>query len=141
MPYCTKDDLIKQASEERLIELTDDEGVGSVDDNVVTEKIQDADAEIDSYCAKRYEVPFNPVPEIINKLSVDIALYDLYGRRQDILNENVQKRYDDAIKFLKDVAKGLAEIPATPPPAVDSGQIGKFQANDRVFTREKMNDL
>lgn len=140
-PYCTETDILKQISEEDLIGLTDDTGFGQVDEAVVEEKIQDADSEIDSYCKKKYEVPFDPVPDIVNKLSVDIALYNLYSRRQNLLNEVVTKRYDDAIKFLKDVARGLAEITDVPPPATDSDQVGKFQANDRIFTRESMEDL
>jgi len=141
MPYSTKTDILKQISEEDLTGLTDDAGNGMVDDNVVNKAIQDADGEINSYCKKKYEVPFNPVPDMINKLSVDISIYHLYSRRQNLLNESVMKRYDDAIKFLKDVARGLAEITDVPPPATDSDQVGKFQANDRLFTRENMEDL
>jgi len=141
MPYSTKTDILKQISEEDLTGLTDDAVNGMVDDNVVNKAIQDADGEINSYCKKKYEVPFNPVPDMINKLSVDISIYHLYSRRQNLLNESVMKRYDDAIKFLKDVARGLAEITDVPPPATDSDQVGKFQANDRLFTRENMEDL
>ncbi|MBA7667256.1 hypothetical protein ES703_75341 [subsurface metagenome] len=141
MPYCTKDDLLKKISENQLVELTDDEGIGSIIDAVITKNISEADGEIDSYCKKRYALPFNPVPEMVNKLSVDITIYNLYSRRQDLTNEVVTKRYDDAIKFLKDIRKGLADIEADPPPAVDSGQVGKYSANERIFTRDKMNDL
>ena len=141
MPYSTKTGILKQISEEDLIALTDDTGTGMVDDSVVNKAIQDADGEINSYCKKKYEVPFNPVPDMINKLSVDISIYHLYSRRQNLLNESVTKRYDDAIKFLKDVARGVAEITDVPPPATDSDQVGKFQANDRLFTRENMEDL
>lgn len=141
MSYCTKDDLLKKISENQLVELTDDEGTGLIIDAVITKNISEADGEIDSYCKKKYNLPFNPVPEMINKLSVDITIYNLYSRRQDLNNEVVTKRYDDAIKFLKDVARGLVEISADPPPASDSGQVGKYSANERIFTRNKMDDL
>ena len=141
MPYCTKDDLLKKRSQDELIQLTDDEGTGFIVDSIIMKNISEADGEIDSYCKKKYNLPFNPVPEIINKLSVDIAIYNLYSRRQDLTNEVVIKRYDDAIKFLKDIARGLVEISAESPPAAASGQVGEFTANERIFKRDKMNDL
>lgn len=141
MAYSTKEDLLKQISKERLVELTDDEATGEIQEAPITKAIQDSDGEIDSYCSKKYAVPFDPVPDVINKLSIDISLYNLYSRRQNLSNEVITKRYDDAIKFLKDVAKGQAEITDSPSPTVDSGQAGQFSANERIFTRDKMNDL
>ena len=47
---------------------------------IIDMAIGDADAEIDGYLAKRYKVPFDPVPRVLNKFSKDIAIYNLYSR-------------------------------------------------------------
>ena len=41
---------------------------------IIDEAIADADGEIDGYLAKRYAVPIDPAPKILNKLSKDIAV-------------------------------------------------------------------
>lgn len=46
MAYCTQADILKQISEEELIDLTDDTHAGSVNADVVTEAIEKADAMI-----------------------------------------------------------------------------------------------
>ena len=99
MSYSTKNDILEQLDEGVLIQLTDDDDLGGVDDDVVARAIADADALIDSYCGTRYSVPFSTVPDIVRKLSVEIAIFHLYGRRRGA-PEDRRKRYDDAVSFL-----------------------------------------
>jgi len=145
MSYSVQDDILEQISEAELIDLTDDEGAGSVDTSAVARAIADADAEIDGYCATRYTVPFLPVPVMIRKLSVDIAIYNLYSRRGkgmgDIVPEDREKRYNNAIRFLRDVSKGLISLGADAP-AQDSGggPEATTDKSDRVFTMGKPSD-
>ena len=80
MAYSTIDDIRKLLPEMELLALTDDESLGTVEQGRVDEAIAQADAEIDSYCAVRYSVPVTPVPAMLRKLSVDIAVYALYSR-------------------------------------------------------------
>jgi len=142
MSYCVQGDLLEQIAESELIELTDDAGSGSIDASVVSRAIADADAEIDSYCGTRYTLPFSPVPVMIRKLSVDIAIYNLYTRRSTLkMPEERQKRYDNAVRFLRDVAKGLITLGADAPAEPDDGlpQATKTK-DDRVFTMGKKSD-
>ena len=138
MPYCTQTDILDQLDEEVLIALTDDEDTGSVDDTKVTKAIADADAEIDSYCGVHYSVPFAPVPDVIRKWSVEFAIYNLYPRRKGA-PDNRKERYDNGIRFLRDVSKGLASLgkddPDVPPSDKDKPQ---FTSSDRIFTRDDM---
>jgi phage gp36-like protein len=139
MAYSTQADLAEQVSEAELTELTDDVGAGIVDASVAVRALADADGEIDSYCGSRYTVPFMPVPVMIRKLAVDIALYNLYTRRAILkMPEERQKRYDNAIRFLRDLAKGLIALGADSP-AEPNG--GKSQATttkpDRIFSTGK----
>jgi len=135
MPYCTQDDLIKELSEVTLIELTDDTGAGVVTVATVTDAIKDADSEIDIYCS-RYQVPFNPVPDIIGKLSQDIAIYNLHSRRPG-MPENRKKRYDDAIKFLTNISKGIISLDVSVIESVSHDGV-KVSSEDRVFTRDTL---
>ena len=142
MTYCTQTDLEEQISQNELIELSDDAGAGVVDDSVVTRAIADADGEIDSYCASRYTVPFLPVPVMVRKLSVDIAIYNLHTRRAVLKVPEVrQKRYENAVRFLRDVSRGLISLGADAPAQANTSDTASIAGNDRIFTRDKMQGL
>ena len=138
MAYSLQTDLLEQIDEDILIQLTDDVDAGTVDADKVTRAI--ADAEIDSYCGTRHELPFDPVPVMVRKLSVDIAIYNLYARRKGV-PEDRQKRYDNAVRFLRDVSIGKATLGADAP-AEDSagGPEATTVKSDRVFTRARSSD-
>jgi phage gp36-like protein len=140
MPYCTQSDILEQLDESELIQLTDDDDLGVVDVSVVTRAIADADAEIDGYCGTRYTVPFATVPDIIRKFSVDVAIYNLYARRRGA-PEDRKQRYDAALRFLRDIAKGVASLGVNAPADDDdSGPAVTTSKSDRVFTRGRSSD-
>ena len=139
MAYSTKTDILEQLEEDVLIQLTDDEDAGIVDEGKITRAIADADAEIDSYCGTKYDVPFSTVPVMIRKMSVDIAIYNLYARRRGA-PEDRKERYDDAISFLKD-PRGIASLGGDGPSADDdSGPEATTVKSDRVFSRGRASD-
>ena len=138
MAYCTQDDIISQISEEILIQLTDDEGVGEVDADRVSAAIANADAEINSYCGMKYTVPFTTVPPMIRAASIDIAVYNLRSRRMGA-SEPEKDRYRERISWLKDVAKGIATLGESDPDGVPTeAQAPEIASNTRVFSRESM---
>lgn len=139
MAYATQSDIEAQLSLEELIQLTDDEGIGHVHADRVARAIADADEEIDGYLQARSAVPLSPVPGIIRKVSVDIAVYNLYSRRMREIPEARRARYDNALKFLAKVAEGKIGLGAVdpsgnPPEAAGIGVAG----TDRVFTIDKL---
>lgn len=141
--YCTIDDLLKQSSAEVLIRCTDDEGNEEINQDIVTEKIIDAQTEIDSYCRSQYNVPFAPVPGLIKKLAVDIALYNLISRRglhEDSPDIILVKRYKDAVRLLENLAKGIVTIGTGTDmsTAALAAQQVNIQSAKRHFTRDKM---
>lgn len=107
MPYATLQHLVERFGEDELIRLSDRAGSGAIDAGVVDGKLADADAEIDGYLAGRYTLPLATVPVALRRIGCDIARYHLYDDR---VTEAVQKRYDDAIKFLRMVAKGEVQL-------------------------------
>ena len=140
MAYSTKTDILEQLEEDVLIQLTDDDDAGVVDEDKVTRAIVDADAEIDSYCGTKYDVPFSTVPVMIRKISVDLSICNLYARRQGS-PEDRKERCDEAISFLKDISKGIASLGGDGPSADDdSGPEPTTVKSDRVFSRGRDSD-
>lgn len=140
MAYSTIDDLKKLLPEESIIQLTDEEETGSVNTTRVSEAIAQADAEIDSYCARLYTIPFSPVPDLVRKFSVDMAIYHLFSRRIEEMPEIRKERYQNAIKQLENIAKGMMSLGEQPEPAQPSGgsvMINKSK-DDRIFTADTM---
>jgi len=106
--YCTQPDLQTRFGEEELIQLTDRENNNSVIAAVVDQAIADAASIIEGYVlAAGYTLPLLNVPDILRSYACDIARYRLYD---DHAHEQVVKRYEDAITYLKSLAKGDVSI-------------------------------
>lgn len=136
MAYCTLADLLKQKDEGVLIDLTDEAGE-EIKLDKINSAIADADAEIDGYAQAQYDVPFNPVPEMIRKISVDIAIYNLFSIKgfNEEKEQNIIMRYKAAIRFLENLAKGVvgfAKADAPPPVATT------IVSQPQVFNRDKL---
>ena len=143
MPYCTIDDIRKQIEEARLIQLTDDEGTGAVVTVRVDRAISDADEEINGYLGARLSVPVSPVPESLRRLSTDITVYNLYGRREKV-PENRIERYRNAIKFLGQAALGRVSLGASDPegnPLDPEAPATSGENPPRAFTRSTLSDF
>ncbi len=140
MPYSTVDDIKKMLPEDLIVQLTDDEATGSINQGRVDEAIEQADAEIDSYCAGRYAVPFGTVPDIVKKLSVDISIYNLYSRLVRDMPEVRAERYRSAIKQLEAISKGKISLGVDPAPTASTD--GRSETNKptdgNVFSRDKL---
>ncbi len=119
--YCTKADILNLLEEQSLVQLTDDEGTGLVNDARVDTAIADACGEIDGYLGARYPLPLGNTPPIIRKHAVDIAIYNLFSRTLGAPEDRLA-RYKNAITFLTTVAKGsislgLGDPDGTPKPS------------------------
>ncbi len=140
MAYCTQTDMLEAISEEDLIDITDDADAGTVDTDAVDRAIADADAEINTYCAAQYDVPFSTVPAMVRKLAVDIAVYNLYARRRGA-PEDRKERYDNTIALLRSVAAGTVSLGVdTPSPDDDGGPAAANPESDRIFSMGRSSD-
>ncbi|MDH5786403.1 MAG: DUF1320 family protein [Chromatiales bacterium] len=139
MPYCTKQNLIDRYGEEELIQLTDRAGNGVIDDGVLDQAITDAAAEIDGYLAGRYQLPLAVTPPILTVYACDMTRYRLYD---DAATEQVEKRYQDAIKFLRLATDGKVQLGPTSDgskPAPSSGAV--MESGGRVWGRGNSGDF
>lgn len=108
--YATKQDLLDRFGETELVQLTDRTSMppSAIDDTVVDQALNDASAQIDGYLvAAGYALPLASIPHRLVKVASDIARYFLHGKAAD---ETVRDAYDDGIKWLTDVSKGIAQL-------------------------------
>jgi phage gp36-like protein len=139
MAYCTEDDLLKMIPLSELVDLTVESG--EVPDNlIIADAISKADAEIDSYLGVKYMVPVSSTTDQIKALSVDMAIYHLYSRR-NLVPPVRQQKYRDAVAFLKQVAAGQAMItgPGGEPPTAPR-EVADTTSTVRCFTRNTLTD-
>lgn len=143
MTYVTKQQLIDRFGERELIQLTDraNRPATTVDETVVAEAIRDAEAVVDGYVGKVYQLPMTSAPAVLTKISADIARYYLHGKAAD-KDGPVHRAYSEAIAWLKDVSRGLVQIDAdgVAPAAAGGGSI-RAKPADRVFTRTSLKDM
>jgi phage gp36-like protein len=134
MAYSVQADIEKEIETAKLVQLADDNNDGVADAAVITESIARADGIIDSYLATRYPVPVSPVPALIRTSSVDIALYFLFTRR-DQMTDPRRDAYKEAIKRLEAIAEGAATLPGVTGVVAESGgPKGTRTEEDRLFT-------
>lgn len=118
--YCTIDDLLGQIDKSKLIEITNDrenpaldnDGQEIIHEGNANSAIEAATAVVDTYIMMRYSVPLSPVPKIINKLTADIAIYNLFTRHYNDEDNVFVRRYRDAIKLLEKIAADEVKLTA-----------------------------
>lgn len=140
MPYCTLDDIKDHIPEKNIVQLTDDEDLGVIDQAKVDNAIATADIIIDGYLRGRYALPLsNPVPGLIKTLSVNLAIFHLYSRRLELeMPEAMISRYKNALKVLEQIQKGIVTL------GIETAETGPGQgyyktsktSDDRVFSKD-----
>lgn len=135
MTYATRQDLEKRFDAAQLVPIADRDGDGVADADVLDLAIADAAAEIDSWIAAVYALPLVTVPPRLTTVACDIAFYRLHPADAP---EDVRRRYEDAVAFLRAVTEGRAalEIGGSEPPS--AGSLVVWSAPPRVFTDETL---
>lgn len=132
--YATQQDLVDRFGAEELIQLTDRANTGAIDATVLDQAIADASAEIDGYLGGRYTLPLSHVPLVLSRICADLVRYYLYG---DAPLDQVRQRYEDAVAFLKSVARGQMTLGvATDGKAAAPSDNAEMQSGGRVFSRD-----
>ncbi|MBM9605966.1 gp436 family protein [Desulfopila inferna] len=134
MSYATLADLKNKLDEETLIQLSDDADTGSVVNSVIDAALEAADVEIDSYLAAKYSLPLVEGVQILTHVAADIAIVNLYSRRNGP-PEHWQKKYDNHISFLEKVVAGEISLGASTPVAGDEAQV---ISSERIFSRDSL---
>lgn len=134
MLYCSKQGLIDRFSEDELVQLTDRDGLGIINDEVLNRAIEDASTEMDAYLS-RFNFTADTLPKSLKPLACNIARYYLYDEDP---SEHITKRYEDAIRFLSKVNKGEITIGTTTEDTqVTTNDLPEIQSAGSVFSRSK----
>lgn len=107
MSYANQDDMEKRFGVAEMVQLTDKELSGAFNADVFAQAQLDGDAEIDAYLRPQYVLPLVTVPGNLVRLACDIYRYYLLG---DYVTDFVQKRYEQAVSFLKQVQAGKIDL-------------------------------
>lgn len=142
MPYCTLNDIRAQLPESNIVQLTDDEGFGVIDQLRVGMAISVADSIINGYLGGRYTLPLETVPDLIKTIAIDITIYKLYERRLELeMPESMLNRYKNAVRLLEYIQKGTVSIDVQE----EGEEAGYYKTNktldDRMFDKAKLSQL
>lgn len=109
MTYAAKDDIEKIHGTDALERVADRDGDGEIDTDAVDLALESASSEIDSYISVRYDVPLASPSPMVKQVCVDIAVYRLAVSTTRLTDE-MRQRYEDAVEWLKSIAKGNAAV-------------------------------
>lgn len=149
MVYCTVSEVLDMLKADMLNVIIGDDYIEDEKERIkavtpyAEQAVDDAQAEIDGYLAKRYNVPFSKTPKVINKFAKDIALYNLVSRKgvdESEREKTYLTRYNSAIAFLTKVAEGKIDIGVPEGNSTEDAAKNGFsmKSSRRTFTRDSM---
>lgn len=105
-----------------------------LDEDQIEYAIISADAQIDGALRKRYQLPFSPVPRLVEVLARDIAAYNctliFNGQTPMESDHPMVLRYDRARKMLEDLRTGRTELDAVEVVSLDGGLASVYNDYD-----------
>jgi len=139
MSYATIAQLKGAITQRDLQLLTDFEGAGVASDARITEALEDASAEIDSYIAKVVALPLATPPRILSVMARDLAMHRLYVNLGHDM-ATFGKLRTDAINTLKSIARGETAIGggSETPTEVTSPGVAMTDGPERRLTRKSL---
>ena len=131
--YATQADVEAAIGVDMLLTISDRDHTGTVDPSVVTRAL----AESSSLARTYLPADPSPVPEVLRRITVDIAIHKL-RIGTDNTTEDSRLAYDQAIKWLERVAAGTVVVPGMPVPepdgVIDPGD-PVMEADARIWSR------
>ncbi|MEW6199199.1 MAG: phage protein Gp36 family protein [Planctomycetota bacterium] len=150
MAYITKEQLSERLGATLYARLTDRVQGATANDSVGQELVEAAEAEANSYLARRYATPVDvgAHPEVLTVLRarvLDVAEYLAWKGSPFVSDppQRVHALYAGALRWLEQVAAGQVALPAAAPPAGSTGQPDgpRYVATPRRFTAEELEGL
>lgn len=147
--YCSVEEVLGMIKEDMKNVIIGDEYIEDRQEReqklaeICGEAVLDACAEIDGYLSRRYRLPFKRTPQVLNKFAKDIAVYNLVSRmgvNEDDREKTFLNRYNAAIKFLLEVAKGTVSVGTEEEEDGGGSAANGFnmRSSGRVFSRGSM---
>ncbi len=156
MAYCTHSDLEARLAARKIIQCLDEERTATAATTLAAAKsanaaigtrldacIADADARIDMGLRGRYNVPLDPVPDSVRKISVDLSLFYIHGFRGSEFEPPaaIDARYRDALRRIEDVSQAGLDVGTNKPPAAGTKPAAKLHQAEARFTSSTLEDM
>lgn len=141
MSYATLDQLKSRFGDDLLIRVTDraTPRTGLIDTSVVDQALEDTDAVIDGYLEARYALPVVTVPAQLKDIALAIAIYKLHVFSAE---DKITTDYQDALRSLREIAKGGIILTIAGKPAANNGASGvRITDRKRPFTNDNLKDF
>ncbi len=134
MSYIVLQDLLDELGEDKLVQLTDNDETGEVNQARVDKAIEYARGVFDSFARARYSIPV-PVTPMVKSINLDLAVFHLFKSLATI-DEGVYKirknTNDAAIQLLNAINQGKAALDV---PAIEE-TIDNPATSDRILTNK-----
>lgn len=130
--------MVLAFGDEELIQLTDRAlpPVGAIDASVLARALSAADGLANNYLAVRYAVPLASVPAVLVEACCDIARYELARGPNLRATEEIEKRYNQRVSWLRDLSRGQATLGEAASNATPSSAgLPEMTSGGRVFGR------
>lgn len=139
--YATVDDMVGRFGRVEVTRLSqiEDRETTEIDEEKVARAIGDATAIVDGYLRGRYQLPvINPPADVIRATCI-LARYDLAKSDRSDPTDQMQKDYDDVIRWLTDVQKGIVKLAAkTAIEQINNSAVARFEDRDAIFTPDSL---
>jgi phage gp36-like protein len=150
MPYVTTTQLRDRLGTALYARLTDRVNGTTASDTVAQQIIEEAEAEANSYLARRYATPVDLAahPEIADALegaALDLAEHRAWRTSPfaSAIPARVELAYEAARQWLSAVAAGAVDLPGSSPlpPRTSENDGPRFTAQPRRFTSQELDGL
>lgn len=142
MTYITAQEVFDRFSPQEFVDLTNLESPSStsVRESALEIAIVDASSEIDSYLCGAYPLPLTEVPSILKRKACDLVRY--YLEYKGVIREQTQKKRDEAIAWLEEIAAGTRKLglSGVGNPLPSYADRVDWVANERVFSAQTLCD-
>lgn len=98
MTYCVLQDLIDQFGTDTLVQLTDRNNTGQIDQTVIDQNLMEADELINQYVGVQVTLPLTTVPSGFTKMACDITRYFL-----GTVSDRETALYNQHLTYLRNV--------------------------------------
>lgn len=143
MAYADSDDLVRAAGgEANLVELSDLDGDGDADTDVLEAAQRRADSWINTHSWHLHSgnLPFNPVPDFIRELAAEEAIYRLKRRRR-VDTEVDRQEHEERRAELEAIKLGTSNPTTDAYPIGAAGVPTAVNLSSRTTTDEEEDDF
>ena len=134
--YATAEQFILRVGKFQTIQLTDRDGMGEIDMEVLNVTLSDASSQIDGYLITRYALPLADIPQNLTRICCDIARYRLASMSSVGITDEIIKRYQLSLDELEKFSKGAISLGMK---RVDESDVSDSDGCDAVVFSNSLN--